>query len=336
MKLRIHLFLHPTTQLVYAYFYFCRKHKIKMDIEIDKSIHFNGVLLEYEGKSLFFDYSDDTIFIDEPAKYDFYFKRSLAEKDKVRNIYPLNFNVPLAYNSLAFLSKMKLDFFKDRQSRIEIIRGIDIFDWFTNNSHKAMDVKRYPLKVEDKEGGIIYYTRLWNPDRTNFEDEKERRRLQNEFRINACRIIKKNFKNASVGLFPDELSLKSAPDVVLDIKLTDKKSYFKKMRNSNIGIADDGLKDTPGWKIGEYLLSGKAVVTTPLNICVDDFYEDKNYMKLSNRSAYEELPDKIEALLNNKKYLEMAENNLNWSREYIHPFNYLERILAIVKEAKTE
>jgi hypothetical protein len=30
---------------------------------------------------------------------------------------------------------------------------------------------------------------------------------------------------------------------------------------ANIGIADDGLLIT-GWKIGEYLLYGKAIITT--------------------------------------------------------------------------
>lgn len=335
MKLQIHLFQHPTLQLIYAYDYYCRKHKIKVDVEINKSVHYNGALIDYQNKTLFFDYSDDIIFIDKPSKYDFYFKRSLAEKDKVRNVFPLNFNVPLAINPLVLLTKMNINFFKDKQSRIEIIRALDLFDWFTNNSHKSMDVKRYPEKIDDKGGNIIFHTRLWNPERTSLDDEKERRRIQNNFRINACRIIKKNFKNSSVGLFPDELSLKLAPDIVLDLKETDKKTYFDKMRNVNIGVADDGLKDTPGWKIGEYLLNGKAVISTPLNVYIDDFNEGKNYMKLSSRSAYEELPDTIEALLKGKRYLEMAENNFNWSKEYIHPFNYLERIFALVQnEAK--
>ncbi|MGC4041486.1 MAG: hypothetical protein QM710_12070 [Flavobacterium sp.] len=331
MKLRIHLFLHSSTQLIYSYFYYCQKHKIKMDIEIDKSVHYNCVIIEYQGKTLFFDYSDDTVFCDDPVKFDFYFKRSLPEKDRKGNVHPVNFNFALAYNSLSFLTKMNLQFFKDKQSRLEILRALDVFDWFTNNSHASVDIKNYPSKVEDKGGTVIFHSRLWDPDRTSLEDEKERRRLQNDFRINACRIIRKNFKNSSVGLFPDELSIKLAPDVLLNKKQTGKRSYFEKMLNSNIGVADDGLKDTPGWKIGEYVLSGKAVISTPLNIAVDEFYDGKNFMQLSHRSAYEELPEKIDALLQGKRYLEMGEENLKWSREYIHPSNYLERIFALVR-----
>jgi hypothetical protein len=304
-----------------------------MTIAINKSVHYNGAIINYEGKKLFFDYSDDPIFIDEPLKYDFYFKRSLLLKDKKLNVYPLNFNLPLAYNSFHLLTKLTYNFLTDKSSRTEVIRAFDSFDLFTNNSHNAIDIKRYPTKISDHQGNVIFHTRLWDPDRNSDIEEKERRRIQNDFRINACRIIKKNFKNSSVGLFPDELSMKLAPDVVLDLKETNKKSYFSKLKNYDIGIADDGLKDTPGWKIGEYLLFGKALITTPLNIYVDNFHEDINYLKLTNRSAYEELPEKIEILLKNKKYLEMADNNLNWSNEYIHPINYIERLLSIVNNA---
>jgi hypothetical protein len=195
-----------------------------------------------------------------------------------------------------------------------------------------MDVRKLPKEVKDNGGKIIFYTRLWNPDNHIEPDEKERRRLQNEFRIASCRVIKKNFKNATVGLFPDGLSTKLAPDILLDVKKTSLKRYFEILRQSDIGIADDGLKDTPGWKIGEYLLRGKAVVTTPLNIVVENFQEHTNYEYLSSRSSYIELPDKIEYLLNDKKYLEVGHNNLQWSAEYLHPKNYIKRILAVTKK----
>ncbi|MCV9931233.1 hypothetical protein OIU80_02985 [Flavobacterium sp. LS1R47] len=104
------------------------------------------------------------------------------------------------------------------------------------------------------------------------------------------------------------------------------------LNNYNICIADDGLKDTPGWKIGEYLLFGKAVITTPLNIDLDNFNEHINYEKLCNRSSYLELPEKIEYLLDGKKYLKMGEDNLMWSEIYLHPKNYIQRILSIIKK----
>ncbi|MFZ2432371.1 MAG: hypothetical protein WAW57_14630, partial [Lutibacter sp.] len=199
--------------------------------------------------------------------------------------------------------------------------------------HNAEDVRKLPKTIKDNNGSLIYYTRLWNPDNHYDIEEKERRKLQNEFRIEACRIIKKNFNNVFIGLYPDFFTYKVAPDILLDSKKTSKKEYFNRLNKCDIGIADDGLKDTPGWKIGEYLLFGKAVITTPLNISLENFQENINYEKLSTRSSYLELPDKIQNLLKDKKYLEVGHNNLKWSEEYLHPKNYIKRILSIV-EAK--
>ncbi|HEY1196411.1 hypothetical protein, partial [Flavobacterium sp.] len=192
-------------------------------------------------------------------------------------------------------------------------------------------IRYFPKKVSDNNGKIIFHTRLWNPDNHMDLGEKQRRQVQNEFRIEACRIIKSNFKNSSVGLFSDSLSQKVAPDLLLDSKKTSKKEYFHSLLKADIGIADDGLKDTPGWKIGEYLLFGKSVISTPLNVVIENFNEHVNYEKLTGRNAYQELPDKIENLLSGKKYLEMGHNNLIWSDLNLHPKNYIKRVLSIVK-----
>ncbi len=246
-----------------------------------------------------------------------------------KNIYPLNFQANYSYKSLWLLSKFKIKDLVNKVNRIEIIRSLDYFNVFTNSSHNAMDVRKLTKKLNDNNGNIIFYTRLWNPDNHIDSDEKERRRLQNEFRIESCRLVKNNFDKASVGLFPDALSAKLAPDLLLDVKKTSLKQYFGMLRQADIGIADDGLKDTAGWKIGEYLLFGKAVITTPLNIAIENFEEHVNYEKLSSRSSFMELPEKIEYLLDGKKYLEMGNNNLKWSGEYLHPKNYIKRILAV-------
>ncbi|SHG58445.1 hypothetical protein [Flavobacterium johnsoniae] len=331
MILELSIWTHHLNQLIYSYFHFCKTEKIEVKIIRNESVLHNGAILHVSGKTAFFDYSDDPKFIDTPELYNFYFKRSLRIENYKNNVRPLNFNIPMAYKSHLLLMNLQSDFLFDKRNRTEVIRAIDKFSWFTNSSHAVLDVKRYPKKVSDFGGNIIFHTRLWNPDNHNDDEEKERRRSQNDFRINACRILKKTYKNASVGLSADNLSEKLAPDLVLDSKHSNKNKYFNMLRNYNICVADDGLKDTPGWKIGEYLLFGKAVITTPLNIAVDNFNEHINYEKLSSRNAYLELPEKIEYLLEDKKYLKMGESNLVWSENYLHPQNYIKRILSIVE-----
>jgi hypothetical protein len=331
MRLEIHHWTPHHNMIIFSCLYFCEENNIEFDIQINPKISWNGAILYLKNKTFYFDYSDDTSFLDGPNKYDYYLKRSLKIIDANRNVYPLNLQVNYSYKSLKLLSKLDLNVLLNKANRIEIIRALDYFNAFTNSSHNAMDVRKLPKRALDNGGEVIFYTRLWNPDNHIDRYEKERRRLQNEFRIASCRIIKKNFEKASVGLFPDGLSSKSAPDLLLDVKKTSIKEYFSMLRQSDIGIADDGLKDTPGWKIGEYLLFGKAVITTPLNIALENFHEHANYEKLSSRSSYLELPDKIEYLLKDKKYLEMGHNNLKWSDEYLHPKNYIKRILSVTR-----
>lgn len=330
IKLELSVWTHHLTQLLYSFFYYCEKNKLDFNITYNNDVKYNAAVLILNNKTIFFDYSDDVKFIDNPNSYDFYFKRSLLLEEKSNNIFSLNFNVPMSYKSYSLLLSFQSSFLFAKPNRKEIFRALDILNLFANSSHSIIDIRKYPDKVLDNGGGIIFYTRLWNPNNHKDEEEKERRRMQNEFRINACRILKKEFKDASVGLFGDHLSNNLAPDLILPSNFSNKKKYLAKLSNISIGIADDGLKDTPGWKIGEYLFYGKAVITTPLNVVLDNFKEGINYEKLSGRSAYEELPSKIEYLIKDKRYLDMGKANKEWSDNYIHPQNYLNRIFDLI------
>lgn len=330
IKLELSVWTHHLTHLLYSCLYYCEKNRLDLEILYNSDIKHNAAVLTVDNKDVFFDYSDDIKFIDNPDSYNFYFKRSLLEMEKRDNVFSLNFNVPMAYKSYSLLRKFQKDFLFTNSNRKEILRALDIFDLFANSSHSIIDIRKYPNKVLDNGGGIIYYTRLWNPNNHPDEEERERRNIQNQFRISACRILKKEYKNAFVGLFGDDLSNSLAPDLVLPTNFSKKKNYLAKLSKINIGIADDGLKDTPGWKIGEYLLHGKAVISTPINVALDNFKEGINYEKLVSRSAYEELPSKIEYLLKDKRYLEMGIANKEWSNYYIHPQNYIKRILSII------
>lgn len=332
MKLEIRHWTSNQNMIIYSYFYFCKKNNKKFELIINEKVPYNAAILYYESYCIFLDYSDEINILDTPSKYNYYFKRSLKIEDFRDNILPLNFQVNLSYKSLEFLAHIKFNDLINKYNRIEIYRAFDYFNLFTNLSHKAMDIRNLPKSIKDNGGKIIYYSRLWNPNNHIDEDEKNRRNLQNDFRINACNIIKKNFKNSEVGILTDNFSIENCPkELLLSVSKTKKINYYKKLISSDIAISDDGLKDTPGWKIGEYLLFGKAVVTTPLNVILENFKENFNYEKLSTRSAYIELPDKIENLLCKKKYLEIGYNNLKWSEEYLHPNNYINRILSIVE-----
>jgi hypothetical protein len=315
--------------LLYAYLHYCEQHGVGFRLVYNSAVPSNCAVMHAFGKKVFLDYSDDRVFGSDPQKYDVYFKRSLLASDYKGHIHPLNFQTNFTYKTPKLLGKMSLGQLTDKKSRVEVFRALDYFNTFTNLSHNAADVRKILPEKQDHGGRIIFHARLWNPDNNEHADEKQRRHLQNEFRIGACRVIKKHFKNATAGLFPDAFAQKAAPDLLLDLKKTSKLHYLNALNNSDIAIADDGLKDTPGWKIGEYVMLGKAVISTPLQVVIENFNDGDHFMELATRNHFDQIPDKIDALLHNKKYLEMGHNNFEWSRKYLHPKNYLERILTI-------
>jgi glycosyltransferase involved in cell wall biosynthesis len=226
--------------------------------------------------------------------------------------------------------KMPIDFNFIRHSKVEFFRALDFLK-ITNMSHFSMLLSKFRGNSKTNNGRVIFCTRLWDPKNTNDEKERERRVSQNFFRINACRIIKANFPNSFVGVFDSELARRVCPELIFKSKILSKKEYLKELSKADICIADDGLKDSAGWKIGEYLMMGKAVISTPLNVYISDFYENKNYMVLTNRTAFEELTEKIDFLLKDDKYMEMGLNNKSWSEQYLFPNAYVENILKYLK-----
>jgi len=332
MTLTINNLAPPYNQLTYSLFYYCELKKTPFKINYSSKIPKTGMILIFNNKKCFFDYSDDTNLIDEPKNYDFYFKRSLLMADYSSNIKPLNFQVNFSYKPLKLIPKIPFEVLKSRVSKIELIRALDYYSVLKNDSHQSKNIKNlWSDEINDNKGRIIFMTRLWDPASNKDPKEKERRILQNNFRINACRIISKNFSNSIVGIYPDYYAKEVAKDILIDINKTKKKSYLSELQKSDICIADDGLKDTPGWKIGEYTMLNKAIISTPIRTIVEEFSPKKNYISLENRNDFKNLPDIINDLIQSKSYLELKNNNKNWSTKYLRPDSYVENILKKCK-----
>jgi|SRR5690554_3411207 len=314
-------------QLLYSALEFSKVHKHRLIIKYDNSIKENCALIEFNNNSYFLDYSDNYVFSDLHTQYDYYLKRSLRQEDYKGNIKPLNFQINFATSPFVLFNKLPKNKEFLVKSKIEILRMLDVFK-LTNMSHYSMLYDVFVKAQNNKgDGKIIFYTRLWDPDNNKNPDEKKRREKQNDFRIGACRIIKDNFKNSKVGVFDSKLARAVCPDLIFPNKIISKKEYFSELSNSSICIADDGLKDTPGWKIGEYALMGKSIISTPINVLIKDFIQDLNYLELTDRNSYEEIPDKVEYFLSNNNYLRMSEQNVFWSEKYLHPSTYISNII---------
>ena len=332
MRLEIPIWTTHYNQLLYSSLIYSKNNQLDLDISLNDEIPINGAILYFNSKIIFFDYSDATDFIDLNSKYDFYFKRSLSLLDIniAKNVFPLNFHVNFSHKPFHLISKMHFPILKKKGSWVELIRAIDPYGMFTNDSHHSVDLNKFNRESKSK-GKIIFMTRLWDPARNEDLQEKNRRRIQNDFRINACRIVKKYFPDAMVGIYPDDFAIENAKDVLLNLNNTNKKNYLTSLSLCDIAIADDGLKDTPGWKIGEYVMCGKAVISTPINVKIEDFKENINYLSTTTREDYLVLPDLINRLLNKKYYKEFQQNNIEWYNKYLDPEFYISQILAKIE-----
>ena len=328
MTITINKWTSHHNQLMYSLLYYCDLHNIDFKIKYSSKIHNNGIVLKIKGTLCFLDYSDGTNFIEDPKKFNYYFKRSLTPNSVHSNIRPLNFQVNFSFKPLKLISKMPQEILIKNTAKVEVARALDFLNIFTKDSHQSKTIKKlWSNEISDNGGRIIFMTRLWDPARNKHQAEKERRILQNNFRINACRIISKNFPNSITGIYPDYYAKEVAKDVLLDVKQTKKRNYLSELKRSDICIADDGLKDTPGWKIGEYAMLNKAIISTPIKTVVENFNSGENYSSLINRNDYKSIPDVINDLIKTKKYLDLKENNKIWSNQYLKPDAYISNII---------
>jgi hypothetical protein len=90
--------------------------------------------------------------------------------------------------------------------RVEVLKAMDKYGFISNSSHGILDIRRYPkmLLIMEVISSFIHGYGIQTIIQMQM---KRRRRLQNEFRINAW-VIKDNFNN-SVGLFADDFSKKN-------------------------------------------------------------------------------------------------------------------------------
>lgn len=315
-------------QLLYSSLSYCKLNKHKLQVDYSESAPYEGAIIYFNNTSYLLDYSDSSELLIQHKKFDIYYKRSLNIKDITKTTLPLNFQVNFSLNPFSLIKKIDKKILKNPISKTEIIRALDYFSLFVSDSHSSKNINKFSKEINDNNGRIIFLSRLWSPENTIDTLEKERRIKQNEFRINACKIIKENFKNSVVGIQESSYSQRIVnKNLLVDKKITKKSSYLSLLKNTDIGIADDGLFDNPGWKIGEYVMSNKAIITTPINVYIHNFKENTNYLKTTDRSSFNEIPDLIENLISNKNYLEMKKNNKHWYESHMQPNVYIDNII---------
>ena len=239
---------------------------------------------------------------------DFYFKRSFSEDVNqamgYRKVYPygLNYDVTWAGNPLTLGRKA----------------GMLRTAWETVSGRLVTPEKmEQPSGREEK--GVLFLARLWREEPGLTPAENRERREINRTRIRLLRTLKEMIGESVIGgLRDDPVAAEMAPDLVLPARLTNRNRYLALMRRASVCVATTGLHGSIGWKFGEYIAAGRAVVSESLRYTVPGpFREETNYLSFA---APEECAEQVRFLLSHpEKIRSMQESNREYARDYLKP-----------------
>ncbi len=281
------------------------------------------VCIAYNGLSMLFDMSDSPHLVRVETVIHVYFKRSYVETAAYHGhsyrVRPYGFNYGMAYR--AFNWKRMFSFGFDK---VYAARTLPVVNRFTNLSYRYIDYRRLHATPRDNGGNILFLTRLWDPANVRSEEKKAFRQQLNNTRIDTVKLLrKKQFSGRLLaGMEDTPLAREICPELIVPRSTTGKKNYLHQLSKADICIATSGLENTIGWRIAEYVAFSKAIVSEPFNVAVPEFYEGEHYSPFTT-----DIIDKVDALLYNRKYLQMQEHNYAYYQKYMEPVTMFNRFI---------
>ena len=161
---------------------------------------------------------------------------------------------------------------------------------------------------------ILFCTRLWSQANTHFRVNE-----LNERRIQYVLSLRKSFRRDIIaGVLDSPLSRKICKDLILPSRFTNRNNFLDLITKSYVCVATAGLYRSTGWRFGEFVASGKAIVSEPLSFSVPGvFSEGSNYLSFLSPN---ELAEKCDYLLSHPdKREEIEQNNVNYYFHNLRP-----------------
>jgi hypothetical protein len=252
---------------------------------------------------------------------DFYFKRSYSdEKDSVlsnknRNkIYPLGFNYHVTHRNNPIDKHRILSYSWIKQTAKKWLFPERLISQYTIDKFEAS--ANY---VDAKDLKIIFFTRLWSPNRLQNEQKEEEKRYINRMRIEIIRKLNKLYPNNFYGGIENtDFAQKMCKDIIISNEYSKRTNYLKRMKRSDICIGTMGLHESIGWKTGEYISASRAVVNERLHYKVPgEFKAGENYLSFD---TVDECLSLVTSLMDNPdKVYEMKKANERYYHTYLRP-----------------
>ncbi len=163
-------------------------------------------------------------------------------------------------------------------------------------------------------GDVVFQTRLWQPSHDHVVDRK----TVNKARVDVVRALRNAFGSGDqIGLIHSEFAAAEAPDALLTQKVS-RKDYARQLRTSLISVNTHGLDGSPGFKIGESLAAGAAIVSQPFHFELPEPLQPGiNFLPFETP---EECVHQCKRLLDDLDMAErMRSENLLYYQRYVRP-----------------
>lgn len=227
------------------------------------------------------------------------FKRAYEEKKHKNDlsIRPYGFN----YNKLSYSFCDKVIAFFADHGMISLLFSTQLL-----SNIKEWDlIDNTPCNYSNR---ILFCSRLW--------PQKEE---LNDTRIKTVKTLRHFFRNSIVAGFCDSpTSRRLCKDLILPHKITKRNNFIRLVQSTSICITTTGLYNSTGWKFGEYISCGKAIVSEPLLFSVPGhFQEGINYLSFNGS---EQLIEKCVFLLDHPLERRIMEkNNIGYYFQNLRP-----------------
>jgi len=282
---------------------------------------------------------------------DFYFKRSLTKASfsgldvsQSRKLKPFGFNYQVIEPSkalflkrvlLEYISKPYNPFFKKNRRHLRNLK--ELFD-ASIGREKSYLLNTYDLKpkILKHQYDVLFQCRLWDPlelDPRNREDAEK----VNSDRIAIVKSLKDCLGERFVGgLQPSEFSMKIARELVVDDpRMSQRRNYLSLVQKSSLVVSSSGLLGSNGWKLGEYIALGKAIVSDPILTKIPGRFEQGTHYE--GYSSPEACSRSVLDLLSNRNKIEnLAIASKNYYEDYLSPKQMMWNHIKTMTEEKKE
>jgi hypothetical protein len=134
-----------------------------------------------------------------------------------------------------------------------------------------------PARTRD----VLFFTRVWDPQDEHHPGEVH---TMNERRVGCIRALRSAFKDNFIGgIAATPYAVKHYSAYIAPRRLTNRSAYFRSLRSAAVCVTTEGIEQSNGWKLAEYVAASKAIVTEPLRYNVPgDFVDGVNYYSFSD------------------------------------------------------